>query len=116
MNTTSRNIAILPRKSRQAAPVQIIPAERAEAAQRAEEAAGRAAFFDDMEMAMTCLVLIGALLFTAGLIRYGAPAGQLREIAAAAVYALAALGGTGLALFTINSICRRLLLPSRRRG
>jgi hypothetical protein len=116
MTITTRNIAALPRPVRDVAPAQFIPAERAEVARRAQEAAGRAAFFEDMEMAMTCLVLIGALLFTAGLIRYGAPAGQVRDTAAAIFYALAAFSGAGLALFTLISICRRVLLPARRRG
>jgi ABC-type Na+ efflux pump permease subunit len=116
MTITTRKIVALQRPVRDIAPAQIIPAERAEAAQRAHEAAGRAAFFEDMEMAMTGLVLVGALLFTAGLIRYGAPAGQVRDAAAATFYTFAAIGGTSLGLFTIRSIWRRLTLRARRPG
>jgi len=116
MTVTSSKIATLPRPARVVAPVQSIPAERVEAARRQEEAVSRAAFVDAMELAMTGVVLLGALLFAAGLVRYGAPAGMLRDDAAGVLYALAALGGAGLGIFTLRAIGRRLVFLARRRG
>jgi len=116
MTATIRKIAYLPRTAREVTPEPSIPAVRIAAAKRQEEATSRVAFADAMDVAMTSLVLVGALLFGAGLVRYGAPAGQAREIAAAILYALAGFGGVLLAAFTLTAIFRRVAFLARRRG
>jgi len=116
MTVTVRKISLVPPATRNAAPEQTIPAARIEAAERQAEAASGAAFSDNMEMAMTGLVVIGALLFAAALVRYGAPAGAWRDCASAVLYALATLGGVFLSLFTLKAIFLRVAYFARRRG
>jgi hypothetical protein len=101
---------------RAAVPSTQIPAERLrEEADRAEQAAQRR-FADAMELAFTGVVLSGALLFGANLLRIIAPAGTLRDDAVACLFALGACGGLLTTVVALSGLCRLAARSVRARG
>jgi len=107
MDIYSHHMPIISRNARDVAVGQSIPAARAEAMRRREEADRQSDFFEYMEVGMTCVVLVGAVLFAAGLAMYGLPVSRLRDGACVVLYALAAAGGVGLGGFILAAIFRR---------
>lgn len=116
MNTISRNIAFSARNASTEALVSVMPPALAAAAQRQAHEARDVYFVEYMETAMTCVVLVGALLFAAGLALYGAKLGGFGVSASSVLYALASLGGVGLGIVTLMGIFQRVAPSTRRRG
>jgi hypothetical protein len=116
MNTVSRKSPFVVVDRTDVAPTAEIPVERLEAAASQAQQAARANFSDAMEWAMTGVVLSGALLFGANLLRFIAPAGAVRDDGVACLFALAVVGDVLTAAIAFNGLWRLLRRSALGRG